>query len=134
MEPAINADLRTATTLDLSPAQMDDIGWDGDIDCPTNTDDAATIVIDGCDSSVPNQYGPWTIFPTPKGKGAKTTSGTTNGGCYLADLFHGCVGNSTHGYFVSCATNTAATLVKLGVISQGDADAVMACVEAADLP
>ena len=134
MEPAINSDLMTATTLDLSPSQMDDIGWDGDVDCPTNSDDGATIVIDGCDSGVTNFPGPWTIFPTPKGKGAKQTSGVTNGGCYLADLFHGCVGATNHGNFVNCSANTASTLVKLGVLFQSEADAVMACVESADLP
>lgn len=134
MEPAINCDLATSTTLDLSPGQMDDIGWDADVDCPTNADDSSTIVIDGCDSGAPNFAGPWTIFPTPKGKGAKQTSGVTNGGCYLADLFHGCVGSTTHGNFVNCSANTASMLVKQGVLFQSEADAVMACVEAADLP
>lgn len=134
MEPAINADLRTQTTLDLSPAQMDDIGWDGDVDCPVGSDDAATIVVGGCDSAVPNDYGPWTIFPGPTAQGSKRTSGAVNGGCYLADLFRSCVGNTTHGDFVNCSVATANELVRLGVLSQGDADTILACVEAADLP
>ena len=134
MEPAINPDLLTATTLDLSPAQMQDIGWDGGVYCPVGTDDSDTIVIDGCDTAVPNYAGPWTIFPNPRGKGAKRTSGQINGGCYLADMFHSCVGNTNHGDFVNCSTNTANALVKLGVISSGDADAIMNCVQGADLP
>jgi hypothetical protein len=133
MEPAINSDLRTQDTLDLSPSQMDDIGWDGDVDCPTNSDPDPTIAIDGCDTGVANDFGPWTIFPEAGAKGKKT-SGDINAGCYLADLFHGCVGSGSHGDFVSCSTITANELVKLGAISTADQEAILTCVESADLP
>jgi hypothetical protein len=42
MEPANNADLRSATNLDLTPALMQDIGWN-----------LETLKIGACDSSVP---------------------------------------------------------------------------------
>lgn len=42
MEPAINADLRSATNLDLTPALMQDIGWK-----------LETLKIGGCDTSAP---------------------------------------------------------------------------------
>lgn len=46
MEPFINSDLRSAGNLDLTPALMQDIGWQ-----------LETLKIVGCDSGVPNYLG-----------------------------------------------------------------------------
>jgi hypothetical protein len=135
MEPFINSDLDVGTTLDLSPAQMTDIGWDGAIHCPVGSDDSATVVIDGCDTGVTNDFGPFTLIGGPKGKGWKTTSGVQNGGCYIADLIHGCAaGADNHGDFNNCADNVANQLRKNGVISPSDSDAIKACALTAAIP
>jgi hypothetical protein len=135
MEPFINSDLDVGTTLDLTPAQMTDIGWDGDVHCPVGSDDSSTIVIDGCDTGVANDFGPWTLIGNPKGRGWKTTSGTNNGGCYLADLIHACAaGAPTHGDFKSCADNVANELRKAGAIGSSEAEDIKACADTADIP
>ena len=67
MEPAINADLTHSVTSpeDLSLALTRDIGWfpDADLDgiadnmdCSPNSDRRPTVIIDGCDTGVPNTF------------------------------------------------------------------------------
>jgi len=138
MEPFISEDLDVNTTLDLSPYQLMDIGWGGSFNCPAHTNDSGgNIVLDGCDTGVPNDPGPWTLVGSiygPRGKGWRTTGSTVNGGCYLADLLDACAGNATtHGEYVACVSWTANGLRKIG-LPPSDADAIKACAEVADIP
>jgi PA domain len=125
MEPFLNDDLKGATTLDLTPDQMTDIGWSGGPHCPVNADARPHVIIGTCDSGVSNRFGPFTVFP----------SNGVNGGCHLADLVGSCAGNpASHGQFVSCVTSTLGELVKQAVITPAESDAIKACAEAAPIP
>jgi hypothetical protein len=120
MEPAINGDLTHG--LDLTLPEMADIGWfsDGDgvpdgADQCLGSDPSATVVIDGCDSGVPN-----TVFAT---------------GCRISDAISACAdGAVSHGDFVSCVTGYTNTLKWDGVISGGQKGKIQSCAARASLP
>jgi len=126
MEPAINADLThsVATPADLSLALMRDVGWfadadlDGyadDDDCDPTSDFTPTVVIDGCDSGVPNNF--------------------FSGGCTISDYIGKCADAATnHGAFVSCVAGFTNSLKKLGIITGEDKDVIQSCAGAAALP
>jgi hypothetical protein len=113
MEPAINSDL--THNVDLTRQEMIDIGWfsDGDgvpdgVDQCIGSSRAATVVIDGCDSGVPN-----TTFST---------------GCHISDQINDCaVGAGNHGGFVSCVSHLTNDLKKDGVISGNQKGAIQSC-------
>jgi hypothetical protein len=125
MEPAINADLRSAETLDLTPFQMLDVGWslmDGDGDGVVDVEDeclgsdtAPTVVIDGCDTGVGNAVGA--------------------DGCTISDDVAACAaGAGSHGRFVSCVARLAAELRFVGTISGRDTGRIVSCAARADIP
>ncbi len=103
MEPAINADL-TKHQVDLTPWLLVDEGWS-----------FANLVIDGCDTGVPN-------LPVP-GSGTLTT------------LVDGCAaGAGNHGQFVSCVSHAMNDLKKAGMISGSQKGAIQSCAGQADIP
>jgi PA domain len=130
MEPAINADLTHSVTSpeDLSLALMRDIGWfpDADLDgiadnmdCSPNSDRRPTVIIDGCDTGVPN-----TFF-----------SSGPNAGCTISDLILRCAANAgNHGGFVSCVSHLTNDLKKDGLITGIQKGAIMSCAAKAGLP
>lgn len=125
MEPFINGDLQSATTLDLTPYLLADEGWmllDSDGDGVPNvgdecrpSDTQATVVIDGCDSGVANQ-----VF---------------DNGCTITDLVLLCAESaSNHGQFVSCASGVTNGLKGQGIISGGDKGSIQSCAAQSSLP
>jgi hypothetical protein len=113
MEPAINNDLTHG--VDLTRQEMIDIGWfsDGDgvpdgVDQCIGSSRDATVVIDGCDSGVPNM--------------------TFSTGCRITDQINDCaVGAGNHGGFVSCVAHLTNDLKKAGVISGSQKGAIQSC-------
>ncbi|HEY3569560.1 MAG TPA: PA domain-containing protein [Thermoanaerobaculia bacterium] len=113
MEPAINSDL--THSVDLTRQEMIDIGWfsDGDgvpdgVDQCIGSSRDATVIIDGCNSSVPN-----TTFST---------------GCRISDQVNDCrVGAANHGAFVSCMANLTNTLKANGTITDQQKGAIQSC-------
>jgi hypothetical protein len=87
---------------------------DNEDECP-NSDLSATVVIDGCDSGVPNP-----LFPT---------------GCTISDLIAACSeGASNHGQFVSCVSHMTNDLKKAGTITGQQKGAIQSCAAQADIP
>lgn len=130
MEPSINADLTHSVISpeDLSLALMRDVGWfpDADldgiadgVDCSPNSDRRPTVIINGCDTGVPN-----TFF-----------SSGPNAGCSISDLIRRCAANAkNHGDFVSCVAHLTNILKKDDVISGGQKGDIMRCAAGASLP
>ena len=80
---------------------------DNDDACP-NSDLSATVVIDGCNSGVPNS-----VFPS---------------GCTISDLIAACAENpSNHGQFVSCVSHLTNDLKKGGTITGQQKGAIQSC-------
>lgn len=125
MEPFITAGLIGATTTDLTPWQLADIGWtlmDGDGDgvadvedaCPTS-DLSPTVVIDGCDSGVDN-----TLFAS---------------GCTISDLVGVCAAAAgNHGQFVSCVAQLGNELKSQGIISGKEKGRIQSCAAGSSIP
>lgn len=113
MEPAINSDL--THSIDLTRQEMIDVGWfsDGDgvpdgVDQCIGSSRDATVIIDGCNSGVPN-----TTFST---------------GCRISDQINDCaVGAANHGAFVSCVSNLTNSLKAQGVISGNQKGSIQSC-------
>lgn len=126
MEPAINPDLTHSLTApeDLTLAQMRDVGWfpDADldgiadgIDCEPNSDLRPTVIIDGCDSGVPNL-----LFST---------------GCTIADLIgHIAASANNHDAFVSGVAHLTNELKAQGLITGAQKAAIQRCAAQAALP
>ncbi len=126
MEPNINGDLthNVAPPADLTLPLMRDIGWfpdadlDGvadDIDCEANSNFTPTVVIDGCDSGVPN-----TFF---------------SNGCTISDLIgHAAANARNHGEFVSAVAHLLNDLKKSGVITGAQKGAIQSCAAGAAIP
>jgi len=120
MEPSINADLSHG--VDLTLQQFTDIGWfsDGDgvpdgMDSCIGSDTNANVVIDGCDSGVPN-----TVFAN---------------GCRISDSIEDCAdGAGNHGAFVSCVSHYANNLKKNGTITGSQKGAIQSCAGGASIP
>jgi hypothetical protein len=83
-------------------------------ECP-NSDVSATVVIDGCNSGVPNP-----VF---------------SNGCTISDLIAACAeGASNHGQFVSCVSQVTNDLKKAGTITGQQKGAIQSCAAQADIP
>jgi hypothetical protein len=124
MEPAINADLTHSVMApeDLTLKQMVDIGWfsdgdgvpDGEDEC-IGSSPSPTVVIGGCDSGVPN-----TVFPN---------------GCKISDrISQIAAGSSNHGVFASRVARFLSELVRQGVITDAQKDAIQSCAARASIP
>ncbi len=87
---------------------------DDDDQCP-GSDLSPTVVIDGCDSGVPNL-----LF---------------SDGCTISDLIAQCAaGASNHGQFVSCVSHLANDLKKDGLITGAQKGALTSCAGQSNLP
>jgi lectin-like protein len=87
---------------------------DNEDDCP-NSDLSTTVIIDGCNTGVPN-----TLFPS---------------GCTISDLIAACAeGASSHGQFVSCVAHVTNDLKKAGTITGQQKGAIQSCAAQADIP
>ena len=126
MEPAINDDLTHSVEPpdDLTLPLMRDIGWfpdadvDGvpdDVDCEPHSDTSPTVVIDGCDSGVPN-----TLLAN---------------GCTISDLInHAAAAARNHGAFVSAVAHLTNDLKKAGIITGAQKGAIQSCAAGAAIP
>ncbi|HSE41460.1 MAG TPA: PA domain-containing protein [Acidobacteriota bacterium] len=123
MEPFINSDLEGATDLDLTPSQLTDIGWDAGPHCPVTSDQSSTVVINGCDSGVANDFGPFTVFPKPR-KGPNR--GNVAGGCTVADVLNACI-TPASGNFNSCITRVTKALARAGIITNEERKDIKQC-------
>ncbi len=120
MEPAINADLPQG--VDLTLEQMTDIGWFSDFDGVPDGRDAClgsdtnpTVVIDGCNSGVPNPVGA--------------------DGCSRADLLAECaIGAANHGAYVSCIAQRTDQMKAAGAITGRQKGAIQSCAARARIP
>ena len=130
MEPFINDDLThsVAPPEDLTLPLMRDIGWfpdadldgiaDGD-DCDPTSDRSATVVIEGCDSGVPN-----TFFETGP-----------NAGCTISDLIQKAAADArNHGGFVSAVAHLTNELKKAGIITGAQKGTIQSCAAGASIP
>jgi len=82
--------------------------------CP-NSNLSATVVIDSCDSGVPN-----TVFPS---------------GCTISDLLATCAaGVRGHGTFVSCVAQVTNGLKTAGTITNEQKSAIQSCAAQANVP
>ncbi len=121
MEPSINGDLKLAvdSPYDLTRSQLRDVGWypdaDGDLvaddagDQCLNSDLAATVVVGGIDTGVPN-----TFF---------------NNGCSIRDFITKCrEGAPNHGAYVSCSANVTNALKDAGFLTGNQKGAIQSAV------
>lgn len=102
---------------DITLATMRDIGWFADpdldgvaseIDCEPNSDFSPTIVIEGCDSGVPNPF--------------------STDGCTLADqLAHIAASARNHGAFVSGVAHYTNNLRRMGSMTDEQRNAIIEC-------
>jgi len=134
MEPFINSDLAAATDLDLTPAQMKDVGWDGDPHCPVGSSTADEVVIDGCATGVDNHFGPWgfTLGQTTNIDHGNHSGAPAMGGCTIMDMIEACATMANSGQFTSCVAQVAAYLQGAGAISPSEKGAINTCAAAAD--
>jgi hypothetical protein len=125
-EPAINADLTHSVKApeDLTLAQMRDVGWFPDADlegledsfdqCPTS-DRGPTVIINGCDSGVPN-----TLFTS---------------GCTISDLIAGIASKAkNHGDFQSGVADLADALKRAGIIDNKQSSDLKNCSATTNMP
>ena len=83
-------------------------------ECP-NSVLSPTVVIDGCNSGVPNP-----LFPS---------------GCTISDLIAECAeGAGNHGQFVSCVSHVTNGLKKAGTITGQQKGAIQSCAAQANIP
>jgi hypothetical protein len=83
-------------------------------ECP-NSDLSATVIIDGCNSGVPN-----TLFPS---------------GCTISDLIAECAeGAHNRGRFVSCVSDLTDDLKEAGTIMGQQKGAIQSCAARANVP
>jgi hypothetical protein len=109
---------------DLTLELMRDVGWfaDADLDglaeaddCDDTSDFSPTVVIDGCDTGVPN------VFFTS--------------GCTLSDLIQQIGATSgNHGQFVSGVAHLTNALKKAGIITNDQKSAIQSCAAGASIP
>jgi hypothetical protein len=126
MEPAINGDLthNVKAPDDLTLELLRDVGWfpdadlDGladDADCDPTSDFSATVIIDGCDSGVPN-----TFFVS---------------GCTINDLIAQIAASAgNHGQFVSGVAHFTNQLKKAGIITGAQKGSIQSCAAQANIP
>jgi Protein of unknown function (DUF3455) len=80
-----------------------------------DSDLSTTVVIDGCNSGVPN-----TVFPS---------------GCTISDLIAACAeGASNHGLFVGCVSRLTNDLKKAATITGQQKGTIQSCAAQADVP
>ena len=120
MEPAITPDLSHSVEPpeDMTFPAMQDIGWyaDADVDGVTDSGDScsasdisATVVIQSCDSHVPNT--------------------TSSNGCTISDGIASCVPTARNHEFVKCVTEQANSYRRSGLITNAQKKAIVSCAK-----
>jgi hypothetical protein len=122
--------------VDLTDELLEEIGWDGNVNCPINAIDDVdqpTVIVNGCDSGVPNRKGEYVVIPTKKTlfpiPGA-SSEGLIAGGCFIADLLPACGSvfvNLSSGQYQNCITQLTADMRDQGVIDPSEAEAIRSC-------
>jgi hypothetical protein len=101
--------------IPMPPTDDDGDGVVNDIDQCPGSDANATIVIDGCDTGVPN-----TLSPS---------------GCKISDSIAECAANArNHGQFVSCVSYVTNRLKKAGTITGKQKGAIESCAAQSNIP
>lgn len=104
--PLVGDSIETLTTASSVDSDGDGLTDECD-DCP-NSDLGTTIVIDDCDSGVPNQ-----LFTE---------------GCTMSDLIAACRASAiNHGAFVSCVAHLASSWRDAGLITGAERGAIVSC-------
>ncbi len=99
----------------VAPEDSDGDGITDDVDQCQDSDSDTTIIIDGCDTGVGNQF-----FDT---------------GCKMSDLIFQCATNATnHGKFVSCVAGLTNAWKKARLISGKEKGKIQSCAAKADIP
>jgi hypothetical protein len=89
--------------------------YDDDVTLTVEYASSPTVVIDGCDTGVPNH--------------------SLEGGGTIFDLVMECaVGAATHGEFTSCVTHHGNALKKSGIITGSQKGAIQSCAAQANIP
>jgi hypothetical protein len=123
MEPAINSDLtHNLSEVDLTRAQMVDVGWFSDFDGVPDgrdvclgSDQGPTIVIAGCDSGADNV--------------------TFIDGCRISDYLKQCAnGAGNHGAYVSCVAHATDVFKSAGFMNGQGKGGVQSCAAGAAIP
>jgi hypothetical protein len=135
MEPNINTDLKGATTLDLTPFLMSDIGWSGGPHCPAEADDRPLVKVGSCSTGVTNTRGPYgfslgiprTIPELPAPLRGNANGVDVFGGCYVQDMVNGCLRQGGGGQAKSCLEHVTQYLQAIGEITQAEGKAILAC-------
>lgn len=135
MEPFINSDLKGATTLDLTPYLMTDIGWSGGPHCPVGADNRALVEVGGCATGIPNSKGPFgfslgiprTVPELPAQLRGNAEGIDVFGGCYVQDMVNACERQGGPGAFGSCLGHVTKYLELVGEISKAQGAAIRAC-------
>jgi hypothetical protein len=137
MEPFISSDLKAATTLDLTPFLMSDIGWSGGPHCPAEADDRPLVMVGTCATGVTNTKGPYgfslgiprTIPELPAPLRGNANGVDVFGGCYVQDMVNGCLRQGGSGQVTSCLQHVTQYLEAIGQISKTEGKAVLACTK-----
>jgi hypothetical protein len=103
---------------------MTDIGWFSDFDgvpdgrdnC-VGSDPSPTVVIDGCDTRVPNQG---SVLAEP--------------GCRISDFVAGCAGAPNHDAFVICVRHLTEALRTARLINLAQKRAMRRCARGSSIP
>ncbi|MGI9245786.1 MAG: PA domain-containing protein, partial [Steroidobacteraceae bacterium] len=100
LEPSISPNLKGATDLDLTPAQLHDVGWG-------LVNGSSSVAIWGCDTTVPKD---------------------STGGTALETAVTSCAANTRNaGQFQACVVKASASLVSAGLITGRQSGIVSAC-------
>ena len=134
MEPFISGDLQPTNPLvglDLTDDLLNDIGWNGQISCPVDSDSRATVNIFGCETGVENRKDEYVLVPKKTWLPGRNGYGAVAGGCYIADLLDACLpvaGQSGQGgQYQSCITHVTDALKDRGDLSKSEAGAIRSC-------
>lgn len=132
MEPAINSDLQPtnpAVGVDLTDDLLNDIGWDGTVSCPVDSNSRPTVNIFGCDTGVANRQGTYTVIPSKTWLPGQF--GAVAGGCYIQDVVDACFpllnANGGGGQYQSCIAHVTSDLKQQGNLSKSESGAIKSC-------
>jgi hypothetical protein len=142
MEPFLNSDLESASTLDLTPFLMQDIGWSGGPHCPVGADDRPFVEVGDCATGIANTKGPYGFSlgiprtipemraaPPTNFAGGNAEGIDVFGGCYVQDMVNACEKQGSPGGVSSCLGQVSGYLQKIGAISAGEGKAILACTK-----
>jgi hypothetical protein len=137
MEPFINSDLKGATTLDLTPYLMRDIGWSGGPHCPVGADDRALVEVGSCATGVANTEGPFgfslgvprTQPELPADPNGNAEGIKVFGGCHVQDMVNACEKQGGPGEVGSCLGQVTKYLERIEEISKAQGAAIRACAK-----